>query len=69
MEHKRNDMRVNDTEYARLNITGKEHKEFHNDFFILLNVAVGGTWAGRPDATTSFPQKMCVDWIRYYEKS
>lgn len=42
--------------------------EFHSPFFILLNVAVGGTFAGRPDHTSTFPQKMYVDWIRVYEK-
>lgn len=43
--------------------------EFHKEFFILLNIAVGGTYAGRPDDTTQFPQKMYVDWIRVYKKA
>ena len=42
--------------------------EFHKEFFVLLNIAVGGTHAGRPDTTTEFPQHMYVDWIRVYEK-
>ena len=25
------------------------------NFFILLNLAVGGTWPGSPDSTTTFP--------------
>lgn len=41
-------------------------KEFQRSFYMILNVAVGGPWAGNPDATTSFPQKMYVDYIRYY---
>ncbi len=34
--------------------------------FLLLNVAVGGNWPGYPDATTTFPQQMIVDWVRVY---
>jgi len=41
---------------------------FDHPFFILLNVAVGGDWPGNPDATTSFPQTMQVDYVRVYAK-
>jgi len=34
--------------------------------FILLNVAVGGNWPGSPDGTTTFPQRMAVDYVRVY---
>jgi beta-glucanase (GH16 family) len=34
--------------------------------FVLLNVAVGGTWPGNPDGTTTFPQQMLVDYVRVY---
>ena len=40
---------------------------FDHDFFILLNVAVGGHWPGMPDDTTVFPQTMLVDYVRVYE--
>lgn len=43
-------------------------KEFQRSFYLILNVAVGGAWPGDPDATTTFPQKMYVDYIRYYSK-
>ncbi len=39
---------------------------FDHPFFILLNVAVGGSWPGDPDATTVFPQTMLVDYVRVY---
>jgi beta-glucanase (GH16 family) len=39
---------------------------FNHPFFILLNVAVGGTYVGSPDETTNFPQTMLVDWVRVY---
>lgn len=41
---------------------------FDHDFFLLLNVAVGGNWPGNPDATTVFPQEMLVDWVRVYQR-
>ncbi len=40
--------------------------EFLNDFFLIFNVAVGGTLGGAPDATTVWPQEMSVDWVRVY---
>ncbi len=39
---------------------------FTQSQFILLNVAVGGSWPGSPDATTVFPQQMKVDYVRVY---
>jgi beta-glucanase (GH16 family) len=42
---------------------------FDRPFFVILNVAVGGKWPGSPDATTTFPQTMKVDWVRVYSKS
>ncbi len=40
---------------------------FNHPFFFLMNVAVGGNFGGNPDATTVFPQKMLVDYIRVYK--
>ncbi len=40
---------------------------FDHPFFLLLNVAVGGSWPGNPDASTDFPQKMLVDYVRIYK--
>ena len=42
---------------------------FDHPFFIILNVAVGGTWPGNPDATTVFPQQMLIDYVRVYQRS
>lgn len=41
---------------------------FDHPFFLLLNVAVGGTWPGSPNSTTHFPQQMLVDYVRVYTK-
>lgn len=60
--------RVDGEEFASKDISGDEYAEFQRPMFILLNVAVGGTFAGRPDETTPFPQKMVVDWVRVFQK-
>lgn len=36
--------------------------------FLLLNLAVGGSWPGNPDPTTEFPQRMLVDYVRVYAR-
>ncbi len=41
---------------------------YDHPFFILLNLAVGGQWPGYPDATTQFPQRLVVDYVRVYER-
>ena len=40
---------------------------YDHPFFLLLNVAVGGSWPGNPDATSVYPQTMLVDYVRVYE--
>ncbi len=42
---------------------------FDHNFFIILNVAVGGLWPGYPDSTTVFPQMMYVDYVRVYNRT
>jgi beta-glucanase (GH16 family) len=34
--------------------------------FIILNLAVGGTWPGSPNSGTPFPSEMLVDYVRVY---
>jgi len=41
---------------------------FDQPFFLILNVAVGGAWPGNPDATSVFPQRMLVDYVRVYRR-
>jgi beta-glucanase (GH16 family) len=40
---------------------------FDHPFFLVLNLAVGGTLPGSPSAGTTFPQQMLVDWVRVYQ--
>lgn len=39
-----------------------------NSFYLLLNLAIGGDWPKAPDATTTFPAEMLVDYVRVYTK-
>jgi beta-glucanase (GH16 family) len=41
---------------------------YDHPFYLLLNVAVGGTWPGAPDSTTVFPQTLTVDYVRVYSR-
>jgi beta-glucanase (GH16 family) len=34
--------------------------------YMLANLAMGGGWAGPPDASTKFPARMSIDYIRAY---
>lgn len=49
------------------NINGTD--EFHKNFFLLLNLAVGGNWPGSPNSSTPFPSTMAVDYVRVYQKT
>ncbi|MES2935330.1 MAG: discoidin domain-containing protein [Pseudomonadota bacterium] len=42
---------------------------FDQLFHMILNVAVGGDWPGAPNAQTTFPQEMVVDYVRVYRCS
>lgn len=39
---------------------------FDKPFHLLLNIAVGGYWPGKPDDSTPFPARMRIDYIRVY---
>jgi len=41
---------------------------YNHNFFVLLNVAVGGGWPGPPDSSSVFPQTMLVDYVRVYKR-
>jgi len=58
---------MNDVQYHVININGSELTEFHQNFYFIFNVAVGGNLPGSPDATTNFPQKMIVDYVRVFQ--
>ena len=43
---------------------------FDQKFYIILNVAVGGSWPGNPDSSTKFDEsaQMLVDYVKVYQK-
>jgi beta-glucanase (GH16 family) len=41
---------------------------FNREFYLQLNLAVGGKWPGYPDETTSFPQRMVIDYIKVFQR-
>lgn len=42
---------------------------FDQEFYIQLNLAVGGSWPGNPDETTDFENaKFLIDYVRVYQK-
>lgn len=55
--------------YFEQTITNADQSEFHEPFFIILNVAIGGKFPGYPSSSqTVFPQEMQVDWVRVYQR-
>jgi beta-glucanase (GH16 family) len=34
--------------------------------YLILTLAVGNPWTGDPDASSTFPQQMLVDWVRVW---
>ena len=40
---------------------------YNNNFFLIMNLAVGGDWPGPPDGTTPNPSLMYVDYVRVYK--
>ena len=58
---------VDDVQFNQLTINPAQMNELQQNFFLILNIAVGGNWPGSPDATTVFPQRMYVDYIRVFQ--
>lgn len=58
---------MNDKQFYVINTTPAHMTEFHEPFFFIFNVAVGGNWPGYPNASTVFPQQMKVDYIRVFQ--
>ncbi len=59
---------IDDVQYFQLTKAEvSQNYPFNSDFFLIFNVAVGGNWPGNPDATTVFPQRMVVDYVRVFQ--
>lgn len=60
---------VDDEQFFEADIKPEGLSEFHQKFFLIFNVAVGGQWPGSPDASTTFPQQMVVDYVRVFQEN
>lgn len=55
-------------------VDGRETHQFDSgnvsseNMYILVNLAVGGTWAGSPDDSTPSPSRYTIDFIRAYRR-
>jgi beta-glucanase (GH16 family) len=60
---------VDDQLYLTVSKTdvGTANYPFNDPQFFIFNVAVGGDWPGPPDNSTSFPQRMFVDYVRVFQ--
>lgn len=54
-----------DIQYKEIDISNLN--AFHNNFFFIFNVAVGGNWPGYPNSSTILPQTMVVDYVRVFQ--
>lgn len=45
--------------YANNNVSSE-------DMYLLVNLAIGGAWAGSPNGSTRFPARFTIDYIRAY---
>ncbi|WKB56117.1 carbohydrate-binding protein [Eleftheria terrae] len=61
---------VDNNKYHEVNIQNGVNgtEEFHRDFFLLLNFAIGGNWPGFNIDETRLPAKMYVDYVRVYSQ-
>jgi beta-glucanase (GH16 family) len=41
---------------------------FDKPFYIIINLAVGGSFVGAPNNETVFPQSMLIDYVRVYKQ-
>ncbi len=58
--------KIDGTTYYTQIIDPTTMSEFQKEFYIILNVAVGGTLGGG-NLTSTWPQSMVVDWVRVYQ--
>ena len=62
--------RIDGIPYFQLDIDPATMEEFLNEFFLILNVAMGGTLGSNsqpPDGDEVWPQTMLVDYVRVFQ--
>ncbi len=58
---------LDDKKYHEIDITPEGLSELREEFFFIINLAVGGDWPGNPDGSASFPQYLVVDYVRFFQ--
>ncbi len=64
------DFFVDDVRYFTFKKMGDDFRKwpFDQKFYLIMNIAVGGTWGGAKGVDNSiFPQRMEVDYVRVYQ--
>ena len=58
---------IDDVQYSYKTINSTQ--PFREEFFFVMNIAVGGDWPGSPNSSTVFPQRMVIDYVRVFQKN
>ena len=53
--------------YLRIETDQEGQFPFHQPFYLLLDMQLGGSWVGAVDPT-ELPVEMSIDWVRFYQK-
>ena len=62
---------IDDKEYYSFNYMTEfspDYQPFHQDFYLVINLAVGGDWPGFEIEDSALPAKMLIDYIKYDEQ-
>ncbi len=54
-------------QFTPTDLSDEDSWPFHHDFFILLNFAVGGSFAGHEIDYNAFPQQYVVDYVKVWQ--
>jgi beta-glucanase (GH16 family) len=49
-------------------VVGDREWVFNKEFFVILNLAIGGQFAGTIGLDTQFPANLYVDYVRVYQR-
>ena len=53
--------------YPRIETTQEGQFPYHQPFYLLLDMQLGGSWVGAVDPK-QLPVEMHIDWVRFYKK-
>lgn len=53
--------------YPRIETDQEGQFPFHQPFYLLLDMQLGGSWVGAVDPS-ELPVEMSIDWVRFYQK-